>query len=338
MDDRSYTIRERGHKMLQLLLTVVLLVVAVSVPAYSEEPPQYLMQWGSEGSGPGQFNGPQDVAVDNTGNVYVADTQNHRIQKFTGNGTFVTSWGEFGTSDGQMKYPSGVCADNFGHVYVADPLNHRIQRFTDSGVHLLSWGSQGSEHGQLNGPGAVAADESGNVYVTDGGNVRVEKFTSDGQYLLTFAPGYGNGLVAFDGIAVGPYGNVLVTDPSHKTVQEFTTNGQYINMYGCTGGYPNSCAFSHPNDVDLDSEGNFYAVDNDWFRVVKRSPSGTVLTLWGTYGTGDGQFDQPYGIAVNRTTGWVYVAEEYNNRVQVFGDQPTAVQRTSWGTIKSLFR
>lgn len=320
------------------LFFVILALVIMASFVYAETPPQFLFKWGTSGSGPGQFNGPQDVAIDNIGNVYVADTQNHRIQKFTDDGTFVTSWGVFGTSDGQMKYPTGVCTDNLSHVYVADLLNHRIQKFTDSGVHLLSWGSLGSEHGQLNNPLAVAADGSGNVYVTDGGNMRVEKFTSDGQYLLTFYPGYGNQPVAFDGIAVGPFGNVLVTDPQHKTVQEFTTNGEYLNMYGCTDGYPTPCAFSHPNDVDLDSEGNFYAVDNDWFRVVKRLPSGTVLTLWGTHGTGDGQFDQPYGIAVNRTTGWVYVAEELNNRIQVFGDPSTSTNNTTWGRIKSLFR
>jgi len=90
---------------------------------------QFLLQWGSPGSGNGQFNDPQGICVDATGHVYVADTFNHRIQVFDSNGNFFTQWGSFGSGNGQFNAPRGVAVDASGTVYVADASNHRIQRF-----------------------------------------------------------------------------------------------------------------------------------------------------------------------------------------------------------------
>ena len=82
------------------------------------------------GSGDGQFNYPYGVAVDSSGNVYVADTDNHRIQKFDSSGGFITKWGSYGSGDGQFDYPSGVAVDSSGNVYVADGWNYHVQKFT----------------------------------------------------------------------------------------------------------------------------------------------------------------------------------------------------------------
>ena len=89
----------------------------------------YQTQWGSGGSGAGQFDFPSDVAVDASGKVYVADYGNGRIQVFTANGTFLTQWGSYGSGEGQFSYPSGIVVDaaQSGKVYVADWGNNRIQ-------------------------------------------------------------------------------------------------------------------------------------------------------------------------------------------------------------------
>jgi DNA-binding beta-propeller fold protein YncE len=91
------------------------------------QPPVYLTQWGSYGSGSGQFDAPIGVAVDASGNVYVADGNNHRIQKFTGNGSYLTQWGTQGTADGQFDGPFGVAVDASGNVFVSEYNNRRIQ-------------------------------------------------------------------------------------------------------------------------------------------------------------------------------------------------------------------
>ena len=80
----------------------------------------FITKWGSLGSGDGQFNYPNGVAIDSSGNVYVADSDNHRIQKFDSSGGFITKWGSFGSEDGQLNGPSGVAVDSSGNVYVAD--------------------------------------------------------------------------------------------------------------------------------------------------------------------------------------------------------------------------
>jgi predicted DNA-binding antitoxin AbrB/MazE fold protein len=137
---------------------------------------QFETTWGSEGSGDGQLYYPEGVALDTSGNVYVADRVNHRIQKFTSDGTFLTTWGSQGSGDGQFDFPYGVAVDASGNVYVADIYNYRIQKFTSYGTFLTKWGSLGSGDGQFANPMGVAVDSSGNVYVADTWNHRIQKF------------------------------------------------------------------------------------------------------------------------------------------------------------------
>ena len=106
------------------------------------------------------------MATDGSGNVYVADAGNSRIQKFDSTGTFLTTWGGFGSGTGQFNGAFGVATDGSGNVYVADANNRRIQKFDASGTFLMAWGSSGAL--------GVATDGAGNVYVTE--DTRVQKF------------------------------------------------------------------------------------------------------------------------------------------------------------------
>src|SRR5438876_332613 len=137
----------------------------------------FLTTWGSSGTGDGQFDFPFGVATDGSGNVYVADYGNDRIQKFDASGTFVTAWGSGGAGNGQFNCPYGVATDGSGNVYVADDGNHRIQKFDASGTFLTTWGSDGSGNGQFHFPHGVATDGSGNVYVSDTNNQRIQEFS-----------------------------------------------------------------------------------------------------------------------------------------------------------------
>ena len=103
----------------KIVLCIFLLLVLVQ-GTQANETYMFVTKWGSSGSGDGQFNYPYGVAVDSSGNVYVADTTNNRIQKFSSEGTFITKWGSVGSGDGQFYYPTGVAVDPLGYVYVAD--------------------------------------------------------------------------------------------------------------------------------------------------------------------------------------------------------------------------
>jgi hypothetical protein len=136
----------------------------------------FLTKWGTPGSGDGQFNTTVAVAVDGSGNVYVVDRNNNRVEKFSSSGTFLAKWGSFGSGDGQFNGPWGVAVDSSGNVYVTDGGNNRVQKFSSSGTFLTKWGTPGSGDGQFNGPFGVAVDGSGNVYIVDNGNNFIQKF------------------------------------------------------------------------------------------------------------------------------------------------------------------
>ncbi len=149
----------------------------------------FLSKWGSLGSADSQFILPTGVAVNpTTGNVYVADTQNNRIQVFDSNGTFITKFGSGGSGDGQFFGPVGIAVNPLtGSVYVVDQANSRIQVFDSAGTFITKFGSGGSGDGQFSFPLGVAVNPStGNVFVADTGNNRIQVFDSNGTFITKF--------------------------------------------------------------------------------------------------------------------------------------------------------
>jgi tripartite motif-containing protein 71 len=197
----------------------------------------YLGQWGSEGSGPGQFMGrdddgdfplPASVAVAPDGTVYVADAGNHRIQYFDPAGTYLGTWDSNGTGEGEFDFPFGVAVAPDGTVYVADTSNHRVQYFDATGTYLGQWGSIGSGPGQFDQPAGVAVSPDGTVYVTDGGHSVIQAFDASGSYLY----GWGGRFFIPTGVAVAPDGQtVYLADTGGRRIHAFcvapgTTEGR----------------------------------------------------------------------------------------------------------------
>ena len=131
---------------------------------------------GIAGSGTGQFNAPHGIAVSGTGNVWVADSANHRIEEFKENGEYVKSVGSNGTGNGQFTEPDGIAIDASGNLWVSDGASDRIQKFTSSGEYLTSMGIKGTGPGQFEGPWGIAIAASANMYVADAKNNRVQRW------------------------------------------------------------------------------------------------------------------------------------------------------------------
>jgi DNA-binding beta-propeller fold protein YncE len=314
---RTPAARVRSGSLLALFLLAGL--PALVTPLRADNPPTFLFQWGSQGSGNGQFITLEGIAVDSSNNVYVVDRDNNNVQKFDSDGYYLTQWGNEGTGNGQFDEPYGIAVDSSNNVYVADTVNGRIEKFTSNGIYLTQWGSVGSGNGQFNEPEGIAVDSSNNVYVTDVNNVRVEKFDHNGNYLTQWGSlGSGNG--QFDylyGIAVDASNNVYVADSGNYRIEKFTSNGNYLTQWGSSGS--GNGQFDYPSGIAVDASNNVYVADSG-IRIEKFTSNGNYLTQWGSSGSGNGQFSGLESIAVDSTGNFVYVADLGNDRIQVFAN------------------
>jgi uncharacterized repeat protein (TIGR01451 family) len=293
-------------------LSLITLLMVRPLPVRGDHAaPAFLLAWGG-------FNQPFGVGVDGASNVYVADSGNNRVQKFTSSGGLITTWGSIGSGDGQFNSPRAVAVDGSGDVYVVDTNNHRIQKFTSSGGFITKWGSIGSGNGQFNFPRGIAVDGSDNVYVADANNERIQKFTSSGAFITAWgSAGSGNGQFAFpSGVAMDGSDNVYVADSVNHRIQKFTSSGTFITTWGTAG--TGDGQFNTPRSVALDEAGNVYVSDTFNNRIQKFDSSGNFTAKWGTSGSGNGQFNAQQGIAVDGS-GNIYVADSGNNRIQKFG-------------------
>jgi DNA-binding beta-propeller fold protein YncE len=141
----------------------------------------FVRKWG----GPAQMNRPAGLVIDSRDTVIVSDTLNHRILRFTPDGTLSSQFGSEGSAEGQLNMPWGVGVDRDDNIYVADWRNDRVQKFAPDGAHLATFGSSGAGVGELSRPADVAVDADGNVYVADWGNERVSIFEASGYPLTT---------------------------------------------------------------------------------------------------------------------------------------------------------
>jgi hypothetical protein len=217
-------------RRLLLLVTGLLLLTA---DANGECPPTYSLKWGGRGTGIGHFDHPTAGVTEAAGNLYVVDSWNNRIQKFSPDGSFLMLWGSGGSGSGQFNRPSGIAMDAAGNVYVADTGNSRIQKFTSDGVYLATIGTPGSGRGELLNPQGVDVGDDGIIYVADTGNNRVHKFAADGSFMRYWGPGSGN-VVVFHSISVTS-NRLFVTDTRNRTILGYTTDGQLVTGMGLGG-------------------------------------------------------------------------------------------------------
>ena len=312
------------------------------------------------------FYNPVSLAVDNAGNVFVADNSNSNIRKVTPGGVVTTIAGQLGVTgyaDGQgtnaiFNNIQGIGVDNSGNLYVADMMNSVIRKISTNGT-VSTFAGQAGSNGSVDDTGSaarfyfptgLAVDTNGNVYVSDSVNQTIRKITSSGAVTTLagyprsygYADGTGSSARFHDpqGVAVDTSGNVYVAEDVNETVRKITPAGVvttlagYPQSAGAADGTGNAARFSYLSGVAVDKTGNIYVADQGNHAIRKITPAGVVTTLAGQSGnpgSADGigsvaRFYNPLGIAVD-PSGNLYVADTRNREIRATHSLTTPVNQ-----------
>jgi len=290
------------------------------------------LEWGSYGTGGGQFSYPRGVTANAT-EVLVTDDDNHRIEKFSPAGQFEGADGSEGTSGDRFDFPYGIALDAAGNVYVADDINHRVVKLNPQLGYVTEWGGFGSKPGQLAFPRGLAADPAGETFVADTANDRVQVFDPEGHYLRTIGdsarePGP---LTGPRGLAVDPTGRLFVSDTVDSRVEEFApTTDAYAGTLPSPAGY--TTGFNRPAGIAVDPRGSIYVTDPADKRISRFWGEGTYLSeIGGPADVGGAGLSEAGSVAVASGTGDLYVADTDHNRILVYSPTGTLLARVGAG-------
>jgi alpha-tubulin suppressor-like RCC1 family protein len=297
----------------------------------------HISNFGSFGTGNGQFNGPRGICSGPGGFIYVADSANDRIQKFTSSGTYVTKWGTSGTGDNNLDGPRGVAVDPAGNVWVTDRGNKRVMKYTDTGEFLLEVPATGSH--TMNELDGISVDDDGFVYAADNESGKgFYKISQSGEILSSTAGPFRK--VMRD--ALGQFYWTGTGGNARKSGRANLANWSSINSSGD--------AF----DIDVADDGSIFVLESDGSavsEVKKYTADGTVSRTIGDFGSGSGETDDAKSIALVRTGGkdaveivsdlidntntidgncWIRSADPQGEGAEVF------IPKKSWGGFKKI--
>jgi sugar lactone lactonase YvrE len=324
--------------------------------------------WGYYGDGGPATNAslfsPYGVAVDASGNFFIADQQNLRIRKVDTNGIITTVAGngnwDYSGGDGDggaatnagLANPEGVAVDSSGNLFIAEEGQHRIRKVDTTGTITTVAGSGcggyfdgdggAATNACLNYPNGVAVDAFGNLFIADKSNNRIRKVGTNG-IITTVAgggscSGVGDGGLATNACLAGPYGvvvdasgNLFIADSSNNRIRKVDTNGiittvagnGYAGYFG-DGGAATDASLDWPNGVAVDGSGNLFIADTDNSVIRKVDTNGIITTMAGDgyagcFGDGgvatNASLDLPRGVAVD-TSGNLFIADSGNNLIR----------------------
>lgn len=299
-----------------------------SIKAAIWQSPQFLLKWGTTGTANGQFNCPIGIAEDGNGFVYVADSKNNRVQKFDGFGNYLLEWSSSNPSDiaidelgnvyvaeyysGLVKIfdangillqsfiggtlPRGIAIDSSsGNVYVAD--EREIIKFDSSGEWLTAWDTNDGYETD------VVTDSTGNVYVVSYQSNQVRKFSENGILLGVWGsinggsePGEFSGPLS---LAVDSLDNVYVVDTLNSRIQVLNTDGAFIGMWGTNG--EGNGQFNDIWGVSVNSKGIIFVSDCALNRIQKFGGGLAAFSISGNIM--DANSNPIAGVTVSSNTG-----------------------------------
>lgn len=280
------------------------------------------------------FSGSAGAAVDPSGNVYITDSLNHRVQKFDDSGNLLDKWGgnsgnggpgAYGIYYWQFTTPKQISYDKkYDNLVIADTGNSRIQVFSKNGTWLRNFG-----YGHLLLPVGVCTTSSGYIYVADTGNNRIVKFNALGYFVGSWgSEGMGNGQFRQPSfISSDSQDNIYVVDRNNSRIQKFDKNGNFITKWGTNGGFPLEDPLENwgvgdgdlflPIGITIDANDYVYVTDSSNNRVQKFASDGTFIERWGYFSGEDGGFFSPQGIACG-INGEIYIVDGLLNKVTKF--------------------
>ena len=306
------------HKSVSIRLACALIFAAIASSAFALNPPQYAFSINLTQT-PQPFS-PVSLGIDSSGNLY-AGCSGDVVAKMSGNGSFITQW--------SVISPSALAVDNaINYVFVIDSEDYTVNEFFLDGTFYQEWGGTGSLAGQFNGPSGISVSTDGSIFVADTFNNRIQIFYGNVSYgsqwgVLGDGPGQLDGP---GGVAVDSSNNVYVIDiPTNAVnnfrIQRFTANGTYLNEWFTPA---ETTAYVGIGGITTDNSNRVYVADSANMDILIYDTNGTLLTKFGSAGSGPGQINMPGGVAVDPTGNYIYVADYYNARIDVFAYAPAS--------------
>jgi DNA-binding beta-propeller fold protein YncE len=280
---------------------------------------EHVLSFGSKGGGDGQFHFVEDFDLTSDGKrLLVTDAVNSNVQAFDKRtGKFVAKLGGRGDADNLLEKPEGISVAPDGRIFVADFTTGYVKIYSKDFRWLRTFSEYGSAPGD-NIKSKFTSIFKGKYYMPEAGNDRISVWDLNGKFLFTFGKtGSADGeLIAPSAVKVNSKGVLYVADLKNDRIQAFDKDGRFIGKWGYTG--VGDGQFRAPSGIGIDRHDNVYVTEIGNDRVQVFDEHGKFITKFGKRGAEDGEFNNLRGCMVDKATGWVYLADTENHRVQVF--------------------